>query len=525
MTTITEIIKEIEVNQSMNKSLFRKSTISNCRIENAISSNLIFNSNGTDAKDKEEVNLSGFEFVLFKNVVFENSKFQNFLFNQCQFINCNFENLEMTSCSFFNCIGISSFTDCSFTGLRFIDSRKDYRDSIKISNCHLYNSEFRSNTGGAGINLINSKCANTEFKVSISNSKDNNFQDVIISANVITASFYSNNNFENITFDHCHIKISEGDISIKELNDVVFNICEFHGYFTNIESISSLKLTDCKLRINNKDLIIKNSHFINCQIHNFNIQKANLSDFEDCDFAGIMKGYFEKISFHNCDLTNVKVNTELEYVSFRNSKLFTENFECIYHHVDFTDVNISTGNNIDNKLNYENRFNQLVKIRKKYFVKKAHAFPNIEISKGNLVYNKLNHETRFNRRGKEILYLTQVNIGLPQMGKITYCHNNKKIYSNFPVLLRDRTEIDPPYPGHNFEILQIDKYRYGIEVSKIKTLIDELYSEQLVINDKIYKKYFDPPDEIFDDKFFFSNQELKIYYKKILNAIDYLLDS
>jgi hypothetical protein len=175
--------------------------------------------------------------------------------------------------------------------------------------------------------------------------------------------------------------------------------------------------------------------------------------FEFCKFYGLLNGNYEETSFLHSELTNVKVKSSFDKVSFRNSILFSENFECLINQVDFTDVNLATGK---------------------------------------LLYNQLDHNSRLKLRGTQKLYLNQVNIGLPLLGKITYCKNNSRFYSDFQILLRKRTHKDVNVQTdlmkiitarHSFEIFPKDAFIYGIEASKIRKLIERLFSEQIQINE------------------------------------------
>jgi len=490
MKSITEILEDIEFSRNI-----KNGHISNAQIEKVIVSNIIFKYDGANNDNsKTVIYLDHFDRVVFKDVAFENSKFYDVRFSNCEFINCTFNQLEMTACSFYHCIGISAFKDCSFIDLSFIDSRKNYRDAINISYCNVVNSEFKafSEHYKTNIKLTNSNCENTKFeKVGISDSQNNNLQNLSLSYSYFSSTFFVNNQFEKIDIDNCNIKLDLNNIYIDLLENISFSNCEFYDDFSNVKKIKDCKFLNCILSIRNKSLNINNAEFEQSRIKNLVIDAGFNLKFEFCKFYGLLNGNYKSTSFLHSELTNVKVTSSFDKVSFRNSVLFPENFECLINQVDFTDVNLATGK---------------------------------------LVYNQLDHNSRLNLRGTQKLYLNQVNIGLPLLGKITYCKNNKRFYSDFPILLKKRTSKDVNIQtdimkiitsGHNFEIFPRDEFIYGIEASKIRKFIERLYSEQIQINES-ETKWSSLKNDFFDDKNLFSKEELLIYYDKINMAIDYL---
>jgi uncharacterized protein YjbI with pentapeptide repeats len=490
MKSIAEILEDIELSRNL-----KNGRISNAQIENAIVSHIIFKFDGANDDDsKTVIYLNHFDRVIFKDVAFENSKFYDIGFTNCEFINCTFNQLELTACSFYHCIGISAFKDCSFIDLSFIDSRKNYRDAINISYCNVVNSKFKSFSEHykTNIKLTNSNCENTSFeKVGISDSQNNNLQNLSLSYSYFSSTFFVNNEFEKINIDNCNIKLDLNNSHIDLLENINFSNCEFHDDFSNVKKIKDCKFLNCNLSVRNESLKINNTEFNQSQIKNLIIDVGFNLKFEFCKFYGLLNGNYEATSFLHSELTKVKVTSSFDKVSFRNSILFPENFECLINQVDFTDVNLA---------------------------------------KGNLIYNHLDHNSRLNKRGTQILYLNQVNIALPLLGKITYCKNNDRFYSDFPILLKKRTSKDVNVQsdimkiitaGHHFEIFRKDDFIYGIDASKIRILIERLYSEQLQINES-ETKWSTPNNDFFDDKNLFSNEELLIYYNKIITAIDYL---
>jgi uncharacterized protein YjbI with pentapeptide repeats len=493
MKKITEIIEKLKFDNSNKNGL-----ISNTQIENAIATNIIFSFNSENEESlKSFVYLKGFERVIFKNVKFENSTFYTISFRNCEFINCSFNLLEMIGCRFYNCSGISCFSNSYFYNLSFVESRNNFRDALTISNCEIVNSEFKTFWEGykTNITLSDSKCRDTIFeKVSISDSKNIFFQNVSISFCYISSSFYLSNQFEKISLNDCDVDFDINNNQIDNLENIKFVKCTFRGYFYNVNNITNCNFFLCKLTIRNESLSIKNSQFKECDFADCIIEKGYDLIFELSKFSGMLKGKFERANFLKSELTKVKVASEFEKVSFRESYLFPDNFECILGQVDWTDINISSGN---------------------------------------LKYNRLNHHDRLKQRGHEILCLTQVNIGRPQMRKITYCLNNNRFYSDFPVLMRKRTNKDVDTQteimqiltaGHNFEIFMNEKFCYGIDASEISEWVKNLYLEQLEINENELKRSFSPPEfDFYDDKYLFSNEELMMYFNEINRAIEYLI--